>query len=312
MALVLAIAIAGSSSSSCSSSEVTGALSKQVPPKLVPLYEEAAAKYQLGPKGPAVLAAINFVETSFGENVATSAAGAQGWMAFLPSTFAEWGVDGNGDGTKDIFNAADAIFSAANYLRDSGAPGDWWQAIYAYNHAGWYVDKVLRYARQFAAGGTEAVIVSSASCPVATAPNEAVARMLAEAERLSLRRPQTEYVYGGSHGESPTPANGPFDCSSAISHLFQIAGYGNPTMDTVALASWGEPGPGRWVSFYDKPFGADAHTFVEFMPEVAPPSKRYWGTSGQWFSGHGPGFIPEQIFSADYLAGFLLRHPPGL
>jgi hypothetical protein len=58
-------------------------------------------------------------------------------MAFLPSTFATWGVDGNGDGTKDIFNSADAIFSAANYLHDSGAPDDWWHAIFAYNHAGW-------------------------------------------------------------------------------------------------------------------------------------------------------------------------------
>lgn len=310
VAIVLAIAIAGSSSSSCGSGEE--ALNKQVPPKLVPLYEEAAAKYRLGPKGPAVLAAINFVETSFGENVATSAAGAEGWMAFLPSTFAEWGVDGNGDGIKDIFNAADAIFSAANYLHDSGAPEDWWTAVFAYNHADWYVEKVLSFAKRFSAGAGEAVAVSLSGCGASTAPNEAVARMLAEAERLSLLRPHTEYVYGGSHSLTPTPANGPFDCSSAVSHLLQVGGFDIPTMDTIGLAGWGEPGPGRWVSIYDKPYGEDAHTFIEFMPELTPPSKRYWGTSGQWFSGHGPGFIPEQIFSADYLAGFLLRHPPGL
>ena len=48
---------------------------------------------------------------------------------------------------------------------------------------------------------------------------------------------------GGSHGKSPTPANGAFDCSSAVSHLLQVAGLGNPTMDTVALASYGEPAP---------------------------------------------------------------------
>jgi len=117
---------------------------------------------------------------------------------------------------------------------------------------------------------------------------------------------------GGSHSLTPTPANGPFDCSSAVSHLLQVGGFGNPTMDTIGLAGWGEPGPGRWVSFYDKPYGGDAHTFIEFMPSVTPAGKRYWGTSGMWFVGHGPGFIPERIFSVDYLEGFLLRHPPGL
>jgi membrane-bound lytic murein transglycosylase B len=146
-------ALGGTEGGGCEASGEVGALSSEVPAKLVPLYEEAAARYYLGARGPSVLAAINFVETSFGTNVATSSAGAEGWMAFLPSTFAEWGVDGNGDGVKDIFNAADAIFSAANYLHDSGAPSDWHGAIFAYNHADWYVEKVLRYATQFSAGG---------------------------------------------------------------------------------------------------------------------------------------------------------------
>jgi hypothetical protein len=83
-------------------------------------------------------------------------------------------------------------------------------------------------------------------------------------------------------------------------------------MDTVALRKWGEPGPGKWVSIYVKPFGEDAHTFIKFTPGVTPASERYWGTSGQWFKGHGPGWIPESTFSADYLSGFEVRHPPGL
>ncbi len=286
-------------------------LSPQVPRRLVPVYEGAAQRYRLGARGPSVLAAINFVETSFGTNVATSSAGANGWMAFLPSTWAAWGVDANGDGVKDPYDAEDAIFSAANYLHDSGAPADWRAAIFAYNHADWYVEKVLRFARQFSAPGASAG--QSEGCALAAgAPTEAVARMVAEADRLSSLRPRTEYVWGGSHGESPTPANGPFDCSSAVSHLLQVGGFHNPTMDTVALAGWGEPGPGRWVTIFVKPYGGQAHTFIRFAAGVTPASKRYWGTSGAVEPGHGPGWIPEATFSAGYLAGFEQRHPVGL
>jgi hypothetical protein len=316
IALVMAVAaLGGAQTGGCGGSEPVGSLSAEVPGKLVPLYEDASAKYHLGARGPSVLAAINFVETSFGTNIATSSAGAEGWMAFLPSTFAEWGVDGNGDGVKDIFNAADAIYSAANYLHDSGAPADWWAAIFAYNHADWYVDKVLRYAEQFAGDGGETVTAPAASCEVlAAAPDEAVAAMEAEAERLSSLRPTTEYVWGGSHGESPTPADGPFDCSSAVSHLLQVGGFDNPTMDTVALSGWGEPGPGRWLTIWVKPVydHGDAHTFIEFMPGVTPPGKRYWGTSGFVEPGHGPGWIPESTFPAEYLQYFERRHPAGM
>ncbi|MGD9734927.1 MAG: lytic transglycosylase domain-containing protein [Solirubrobacterales bacterium] len=307
---LLGLAVMLGGTSGCQGGEAVGGLGAKVPRRLVPLYTQAAERYQLGSRGPSVLAAINFVETSFGTNVATSEAGAEGWMAFLPSTFAVWGVDGSGDGVKDIFNAADAIFSAANYLHDSGAPGDWREAIFAYNHADWYVEKVLRYAKRFDSG--EAASQES-SCPAAAAaPNEAIARMLAEAARLSALRPHTEYVWGGSHGETPTPADGPFDCSSAVSHILQVGGFENPTMDTVALLRWGEPGPGRWVTIFDKPYGGDAHTFFRFAEGLTPSDERYWGTSGFWFEGHGPGFIPERIFSAGYLAGFIQRHPPGL
>jgi hypothetical protein len=314
IALVMAVAaLGGSQSEACGEPEEVGALSSEVPGKLLPLYENAAAKFHLGGRGPSVLAAINFVETSFGTDVATSSAGAEGWMAFLPSTFAEWGVDGDGDGVKDIFDAADAIFSAANYLHDSGAPAKWQKAVFAYNHADWYVEKVLKDASKFASPGEDTVVASGA-CEEPAAPSEAVARMVAEGDRLSRLRPTSEYIWGGSHAESPTPADGPFDCSSAVSHLLQVGGLGNPTMATPELATWGEPGPGRWVTVWVKPFddhGA-AHTFIEFMPGITPPDERYWGTSGFVEPGHGPGWIPESTFDAGYLRYFVQRHPPGM
>lgn len=308
---LLSITILFGASPSCGGGgEAVGSLGSKVPQRLVPIYEQAAAKYELGQQGPSILAGINWVETGFGTNLGVSSAEAEGWMQFLPSSWEAFGVDGNRDGVKDPYNPWDAIFAAARLLRSSGAPQDWHGAIFSYNHAEWYVAEVMAHAREFAGEGT--VEAGGPSCAAAaTAPNDAVARMVAEADRLSALRSTSEYVWGGSHGSTPTPANGPFDCSSAVSHLLQVAGFENPTMDTTALVGWGEAGPGQWVTIFVKPYGEDAHTFIRFSKGVTPSSKRYWGTSGL-FEGHGPGWITEADFSADYLAGFELRHPPGL
>lgn len=137
----------------CGSGGTVGPLGSGVPKRLVPIYEQAAAKYQLEEQGPSILAAINWVETGFGTNLGVSSAEAEGWMQFLPPSWEAFGVDGNGDGTKDPYNPWDAIFAAARLLRYSGAPGNWHDAIYSYNHAEWYVEKVLRHAERFARSG---------------------------------------------------------------------------------------------------------------------------------------------------------------
>ena len=121
-----------------------------VPPVLVPIYQGASAKYGLGPQGPAVLAGINAVETAFGTNLGPSSAGAVGWMQFMPSTWATYGVDANGDGTADPNNPEDAIYAAASYLSAAGMPADTYGAIFAYNHADWYVEEVLANAGCYA------------------------------------------------------------------------------------------------------------------------------------------------------------------
>ena len=120
-----------------------------IPAMLIPIYRRAAAAYGLGPQGPNVLAAINGIETAFGTNLNVSSAGAVGWMQFMPGTWAGYGVDANGDGVADPYDPEDAIFAAANYLRASGAPTDWYTAIFAYNHADWYVAEVLADAGCF-------------------------------------------------------------------------------------------------------------------------------------------------------------------
>jgi cell wall-associated NlpC family hydrolase/soluble lytic murein transglycosylase-like protein len=121
-----------------------------VPPVLVPIYRRAAAAYGLGPQGPAVLAGINEVETAFGTNLNVSSAGAIGWMQFMPSSWEAYGVDANSDGVKDPYNPEDAIFAAAGYLSVAGMPADTYGAIFAYNHADWYVEEVLANANCYA------------------------------------------------------------------------------------------------------------------------------------------------------------------
>src|SRR5204863_30759 len=65
-----------------------------------------------------------------------------------------WGTDANGDGIADPWNPVDALYSAARYLAASGAPGDMRRAVFAYNHATWYVDDVLSLAQLY--GGSPA------------------------------------------------------------------------------------------------------------------------------------------------------------
>jgi len=122
-----------------------------VPPVLIPIYQRASTQYGLGPQGPAVLAGINAIETGFGQNLGPSSAGAVGWMQFMPSTWEMYGVDANGDGAADPNNPEDAIFAAAAYLSAAGMPADTYGAIFAYNHADWYVEEVLANAGCYAA-----------------------------------------------------------------------------------------------------------------------------------------------------------------
>ncbi|MBT0772387.1 lytic transglycosylase domain-containing protein [Kineosporia sp. J2-2] len=98
-----------------------------------------------------LLAAVGQVESGHGRDPGPSSAGALGPMQFMPATFAAYGVDGDLDGVRDVWDPQDAIFSAARYLCASGAGTDVRRALYAYNHADWYVDLVLAAERAIVA-----------------------------------------------------------------------------------------------------------------------------------------------------------------
>jgi murein DD-endopeptidase MepM/ murein hydrolase activator NlpD len=119
--------------------------------QLLGLWQQAGARYDVPWQ---VLASINRIESDFGRSMGPSSAGAIGWMQFMPSTWMRWGLDANGDGVADPWNAADAIFSAARYLNAAGASTDLYRAVFAYNHADWYVNEVLSLANLYGSNST--------------------------------------------------------------------------------------------------------------------------------------------------------------
>jgi hypothetical protein len=122
------------------------------PANYLNLFKASAAKYCPGMSWT-VLAAIGQIESGDGANNGPSSAGALGPMQFMPATWAEWGINGFGPpGPPDIMNPLDAIPSAARMLCAAGAgtPATLRGAIFAYNHATWYVDEVLALAGEYA------------------------------------------------------------------------------------------------------------------------------------------------------------------
>src|SRR4051794_17912769 len=171
----------------------------RLPLFLIPVYQAAGLRYGVPWE---VLAAINEIESDYGRNPTESSAGAVGWMQFMPATWSQWGEDANADGMRDPADPVDAIYSAARYLQASGAGSDLRRAVFAYNHADWYVDSVLLRARligaypadvvgtlsslatarfpvaapsRFAAGSTSATVYSERGAPV-VAPADGVVR----------------------------------------------------------------------------------------------------------------------------------------
>ena len=119
-----------------------------IPADYLALYQQAGLAYGVPWQ---LLAAIGKVESDHGRNPNAyhrNEASAEGPMQFIPSSWARYRW-ASGNPNPDINNPRDAIFAAADYLRVAGAPQDIPHAIYAYNHAWWYVDMVVRQMRAY-------------------------------------------------------------------------------------------------------------------------------------------------------------------
>ncbi len=323
--LGLAALVATQSRASCSApaSAPAGASPRarsEIPRWLMPVYAGAAERYGLGPAGWAYLASINDEETDFGRDLQISPAGAVGWMQFEPETWLRYGVSadpGQPEAQPDPYDPWDAIYAAAAYLRASGAPGDWPAAVYAYNHASWYVAQVLARAQSYLTRAPPAAGVpeqspsgadsSIARCANETATDTSAARVEAAADELAAMA--VPYVYGGGHVTPATPDPG-LDCSSSVSWVLQHAGIEVPTMTSGEYESWGQPGPGRYVTIFANP----EHVLMAIRSSL-DARWRYFGTSGFGHpdapNGTGPAWFTVTP-SATYLAAFVERHLGGL
>jgi len=153
-------------------SALTGARA-DIPADLVPLYRAAGKRYGV----PwSVLAAIGKVESNHGRS---DLAGVKDGVNFLGccagpmqfsigtngyyDTWGAYGVDGDGDGRKTVYDAADAIPAAANMLAANGAENDLRGAVFLYNRSQTYVDDVLAIAASYADGDDELPAAATAA-----------------------------------------------------------------------------------------------------------------------------------------------------
>ncbi|WP_158566768.1 C40 family peptidase [Actinomadura craniellae] len=212
-----------------------GSNTADIPRAYLALYAGAGARYGVPWQ---ILAAVGKVESDHGRGTGpgirsgTNRAGAAGPMQFLPGTWRAFGVDGNGDTRKDIYDPADAVPAAAAYLRHNGAPRHMERALRRYNDADWYVKKVLHLAGTYAQGVDDGACADVS--PAGTGQG-------AVAVRAALRWVGTPYSWGGGGLNGPTEGFGRgrgvvgFDCSGLTRYAWHQAGI---TLPRVAENQW--------------------------------------------------------------------------
>jgi hypothetical protein len=349
VALMFLCAVVGMGSISLTSQGEPGGVSalaeNDIPPGYLALYQQAARRYGLD---WSILAGIGRMECDHGRDPdpscsthgAVNGAGAGGPMQFLASTWALYGVDGDGDGVADRWDAADAIFSAANYLHASGAPGDYRQAIYAYNHAAWYVAEVERWAARYrgsgsagastpfpASGFTLAGFQSATPTPVRLvggnraelAPGDGHVALVPAGvpsviQAIVIAGNELQDLPYGPGGHPDPRGAGEEDCSSTVNYVLYRSGV-RPIAEIVSrnplaqdYVSWGSPGPGRWVTIYSTDVPTP-HTFMTIAGLRLDTSHN--GTDvGPNREQDGPRWrILDHIPT---WAHWSVRHPPGL
>jgi 3D (Asp-Asp-Asp) domain-containing protein len=120
------------------------------------------------------------------------------------------------------------------------------------------------------------------------------------------------YIWGGGHGTPLTELVAGYDCSGSASFILNAAGvFGPYAEDSTGLESYGQPGPGEWITVYAN----SAHAFIDVAGVVMDTAHYAATTPG----GSGPRWQPESIVGPQYAGdiaagngGFVQRHPPGL
>ena len=227
-----------------------------------------------------------------------------GALGLEASEWKQYRVDGDDDGH---IEHADIFDSAATLAREIWSKGSLEAGVFAHNQADWYVEEVLAEAEEIEGGcktsyvdwrvaplaaeatvaGAEAVLQPNglAAAPAAAPP--AVKAAIAAANSIAT----TPYVWGGGHGSWYSYG---YDCSGAVSFALYGAGLLDTPLTSGSLESYGEPGPGKWITIY-----ANAtHAYVVI-------AGLRWDTVGD-ANGTGPRWHAEPPYPAG-----LRRPPPG-
>lgn len=134
--------------------------------------------------------------------------------------------------------------------------------------------------------GQSAEYISESQASVPSSAPSAVKAAIEAANSIAT----TPYVWGGGHGSFESSG---YDCSGAVSFALNGGGFLSSPLDSTGLETWGEAGPGSWITVYAN----SGHAWVIIA-----------GLAFDTVGGPGPRWHPEPVSSTE---GFIARHPPG-
>ncbi|HET7591227.1 MAG TPA: hypothetical protein VFK14_13715 [Solirubrobacterales bacterium] len=134
--------------------------------------------------------------------------------------------------------------------------------------------------------GQEAQVISESEASAPASAPQAVKDAIAAGNSIAT----TPYIWGGGHGSFESEG---YDCSGAVSFALHGGGFLESPLDSTGLETWGEPGPGQWITVY-----ANAEHAWMVIAGIA------FDTVG----GPGPRWHDPWVDSPE---GFVARHPAG-
>lgn len=134
--------------------------------------------------------------------------------------------------------------------------------------------------------GQEARVINESEASAPSSAPAAVQEVIAAGNAIAT----TPYIWGGGHGSFESPG---YDCSGAVSYALHGGGFLESPLDSTGLETWGEPGPGQWITVY-----ANAgHAWMVVA-----------GIAFDTVGGPGPRWHDPWVDSPE---GFVARHPAG-
>jgi len=135
--------------------------------------------------------------------------------------------------------------------------------------------------------GQEAQVISESEASAPASAPQAVQEVIAAGNAIAT----TPYIWGGGHGSFESEG---YDCSGAVSYALHGGGLIESPLDSTGLETWGEPGPGQWITVYAN----SGHAWMVVA-----------GIAFDTVGGPGPRWHDPWVDSPE---GFIARHPAGL